>query len=163
MLTCVHNSPYNVVLYSAGGGLRILDYTTMRWIDFEATGCPPDVAIVFGGESLAHITDNLMMPAVHDVLVKPGEMRTSVVYQHLGARNTQIPSFGAGHGNGSADVGSGSGGGGGGGGVGGGGANVASKASTIGELVRAISASRRSSNFPAELVAARRQGTYYLP
>lgn len=140
---------------SAGGGLRLLDYATMRWIDFEAKGCPPDVAVVFGGESLAHLTGNLVMPAVHDVLVKTGETRTSVVYQHLGARDTRIPPFGADHGNGS---------GGGGGGGGGGSANVASSTeSTMGELVRAISASRRSSNFPAELVRARRQGGAYGP
>lgn len=92
---------------------------------------------------------------MHDVLVKPGEMCTSVVYQHLGARNTRISSFGADHGNGSADFGNG----GSSGGVGSS-ANVASKVSIIGELVREISASHRSSNFPAELVAARRQGTY---
>lgn len=27
----------------------------MRWIDFEATGCPPDVAVVFG----VHLAENL--------------------------------------------------------------------------------------------------------
>ena len=121
------------------GGLRLLDYATMRWVDFEAEGCPADVAVVFGGETLAHLTRSQVMPAVHDVMVKePGLRRTSVVYQHLGARDARIPAHN------DAAVGSGGG-------------TATAATTTAGDLVRAISASRRSSNFPAELVAKRRE------
>jgi hypothetical protein len=96
-------------------------------------------------------------------MVPAGLTRTSAVYQHLGECDAAVPTSGMGtsHPQGLAASGhttattaavalsAGA-------------AGIAA-ASTAGELVRAISASRRSSNFPADLVAERRRANNAHP
>jgi hypothetical protein len=60
-------------------GLQIFDWVAEAWLDVEG-GCPAGHAVVFGGESLARLTNQFVLPAVHQVVPLAGR-RLSVPFQ----------------------------------------------------------------------------------
>jgi hypothetical protein len=46
---------------SSRGGLHLWHYGLSQWLDVEGVGSPPNMAVLFAGESLSFITNNVIM------------------------------------------------------------------------------------------------------
>jgi hypothetical protein len=66
-------------------GLYVFDWSLHRWIDFESNA-PPNCAVIFGGESLAQLSNHYYLPAMHEVSQVSGS-RFSAPFQMLARSN----------------------------------------------------------------------------
>ena len=129
---CPHHSDVGLVTViprcRGRGGLHVFDWSSQLWVDVEA-GAPPNMAVAFGGETLARLTNNWVMPCMHEVANIEGG-RYSAPFQCLAAPEAVLDSADADP----AVVG------------------VCSASSqervSAAAFVQAVSASRVSSNFP---------------
>ena len=129
---CPHHSDVGLVTViprcRGRGGLHVFDWSSQLWVDVEA-GAPPNMAVAFGGETLARLTNNWVMPCMHEVANIEGG-RYSTPFQCLAAPDAVLDSADADP----AVVG------------------VCSASSqervSAAAFVQAVSASRVSSNFP---------------
>lgn len=80
MITCIPRS-------IDGTGLMLFDWNEGMWMDVEVNA-PENVAFVFGGETLARITNNLIPPTVHQVALR--DIRHSFPFLMLGKANAVI-------------------------------------------------------------------------
>ena len=64
------------------GGLHVWHYGMSKWLDIEAPGAPPNVAVVLAGETLSYLTNNFILGGLHDVSQLSGE-RFSCPFQGL--------------------------------------------------------------------------------
>jgi hypothetical protein len=82
---CPHHSDVGLitVIPTARGaaGLHVFDWQRECWLDVER-GAPPNVAVVFGGESLGALTDGAYIPTMHEVS-RLAACRRSMAFQLL--------------------------------------------------------------------------------
>ena len=71
------------------GGLHVWHYGLSKWLDIEAAGAPPNVAVVLAGETLSYLTNNFILGGLHDVSQLSGD-RFSCPFQGLASAESLL-------------------------------------------------------------------------